>query len=190
MTACAFMPTAPRSLVLVGARGSGKTTVGRLLAQRMGRPFVDLDEQIEQSAGRSVREIFEAHGEPAFRELEAQALRNALSAAGQVVAAGGGIVLREANRKELREHFCVWLKAEPAVLERRLRHDPATCKRRPALTSLPPEDEMRQVLAQRLPLYAEVCHLAVDTTDRPPDQVAEIIVAALQERRAFGGAGP
>ena len=107
--------------MLVGMMGSGKTTVGRLVAQRLGRRFVDSDEQVEARAGRTVREIFEAEGEAAFRALEAGALAEALAAPEPaVVAAAGGVVLDPGNRRALREAATVvWLRAGPGVLASR-----------------------------------------------------------------------
>ena len=108
-----------RHVVLVGLMGSGKTTVGRLLATRLGRPFVDSDEVIETREGRTVREIWRTDGEQAFRELETAALQAALSAdEPSVIAAAGGVVLADRNRMALREADAdvVWLQADPAVL--------------------------------------------------------------------------
>src|SRR4051812_37088283 len=110
-------------IVLVGMMGTGKTTVGRLVSCRLGRPFVDSDEQVELQTGRTVREIFEADGEVAFRKEESEVLRQALVAPGgpRVITAAGGVVLDDANRRHLSEvSNVIWLRAAPEVLARRV----------------------------------------------------------------------
>ena len=112
------------NLVLIGYRGSGKGTVGRLLADRLGRPFVDTDALIEQAEGASVREIFSDRGEPAFREAEARIVRQVAALDEQVIAVGGGAVLRRENVELLRANgWLVWLRAEAEELHRRIQAD-------------------------------------------------------------------
>ncbi len=109
-------------VVLVGLSGTGKTSIGRLVAQRLDMPFVDTDEDIEARTGRTVREVFEYEGESRFRAIEAEVIAAVLSAGGPtVVAAGGGAVVTRTTRDRLRapEIFCVWLTAEPAFLASR-----------------------------------------------------------------------
>ena len=164
-----------RHVVLVGLMGSGKTTVGRLLAKRLGRPFVDSDEAIEAREGRTVREIWLTDGEPAFRELETAALRAALAAdEPSVIAAAGGVVLADRNRAALREagSDVVWLQAEPAVLVgRAMRGD-----HRPLLDG-DAEATLRTMAADRDELYREVATVAVNVSDRSPAEIADEIAA-------------
>ena len=146
-------------LVLVGLMGSGKSTVGRVLAERLGRPLFDSDAMIEERTGRTVREIFAADGEPAFRALETQALTDALdSDAPCVVAAAGGVVLAEANRRILRASGAkvVWLAADPAVLVERVRSG----VHRPALDD-DPAGTLLRMQREREPLYREVADLVI-----------------------------
>jgi shikimate kinase len=170
------------NLILIGMRGSGKSTVGRLLAERMGWPFVDTDELVERQVGGSVRDIFERAGETAFRAHETAALRAVLARRGQVVSAGGGAVLAEVNRELLRSAgFCVWLRCAPAELVDRLSRpdrgwDGATAPR-PRLTSLPPDEEVRQLLLAREPLYEALADGVVDTTHLTPATVVERVLA-------------
>jgi len=125
-----------RNVILIGYRGCGKTCVGRELAARLHWPFVDTDEQVEATAGRSIREIFEQDGEVAFRQLEPRAIADVTRASGQVIAVGGGALLSAANRAALRQAgVCVWLTAPATELRRRLRADPRTGATRPALTA-------------------------------------------------------
>jgi shikimate kinase len=165
-----------RHVVLVGMMGSGKTRVGEELATRLGVRFVDSDEQIERREGRTVREIFEADGEAAFRKLETDALVEAVGYAERtVIAAAGGVVLDPANRELLRRAgTVVWLRARPEVLAERVREG----DHRPLLG----EDALgalRQLDAQRASLYAEVADAVLDVDDLSPDdavaRVAELV---------------
>jgi shikimate kinase len=169
----------PDNIILVGYRGTGKTTVGRLLADRLGWPFADVDDRVEAVAGRSVADIFAAEGEAGFRAREAAAIADLAARTGCVIATGGGAVLREANRQLLRARgFVVWLTAPPAVLWARLRADPATAARRPNLTAAGGEDEVKALVAAREPIYREVAHFATPTDALSPEAVATAILTA------------
>jgi shikimate kinase len=165
-------------VVLVGMMGSGKTRIGRQLATRLGVAFVDSDEQIERRDGRTVRQIFEADGEAAFRKLEAEALATAVeSTERSVIAAAGGVVLDAANRARLlRAGTVVWLRARPEVLAARVRSG----DHRPLLG----DDALgvlRRLDAERAPLYHEVASAVVDVGDLSPEEavtrIAELVVA-------------
>lgn len=166
-----------RHLVLVGLMGAGKTTVGRLLAERLGRRFVDSDEAIERREGRTVREIWLTDGEPVFRELETMALRDALAAdIPSVIAAAGGVVLTERNRVALAGAAAdvVWLRAEPAVLGgRATRGD-----HRPLLDG-DAEATLRGMAIDREDLYREVATVTVEVGDRSPGEIADAIVSLV-----------
>jgi shikimate kinase len=169
----------PHNIVLVGARCTGKTTVGRLLAARLGWPFADADDHVEAAAGRSVADIFAAEGEHGFRAREAAAVAELAARAGWVIATGGGAVLGAANRRRLAERgFVVWLTAAPQALWDRLRADPATAARRPNLTAAGGEDEVKAVAAAREPLYREIAHFVTPTDSLSPDAVAAAILSA------------
>jgi shikimate kinase len=167
-----------RGLVLIGYRGTGKSTVGRILAERLGRPFLDTDREIEARAGRSIRSIFIECGETTFRDWEEQTLANVTAQnPGAILATGGGAVLRDANRLRLRGFgFVAWLTADPAELARRLEADRLGLARRPALTAAGTLDEIAQVLAVRSPLYAELADVVVSTDGKGPGEVAEAIL--------------
>jgi shikimate kinase len=157
--------------------GAGKTTVGRKLARALGRPFIDSDQQVEQRTGRTVREIFEADGEAAYRVLEADALAEALATTSpSIIAAAGGTVLREENRDRMRHAgTVVWLRADPAVLADRVRNG----THRPLLQD-DPAAVLERLDAQRRALYEEVADHVVDTTGRPPEDVLAELVELVQ----------
>jgi len=161
------------AVVLVGAPGSGKSTVGALLAERLAVPFTDVDTEIEAQAGTSVAEIFTEHGEPAFRALEEAATARLLGRPG-VLALGGGAVLSPATREALRGHRVVWLRVGVPEAVKRVGLNDA----RPLLLGNVRGMLMRQ-LAERRPLYDQVSDYAVDTDALSPEEVVAQIVAAV-----------
>lgn len=167
-----------RGLVLIGYRGTGKSTVGRILAERSGRRLLDADREIEARSGRSIRSIFAESGEPAFRDWEERTLAELTAEhPGAILATGGGAVLREANRRRLRDFgYIAWLTADPAELARRLEADRPGLADRPALTAAGTLDEIARVLAARAPLYAGLADVVIPTDERDPRQVAEAIL--------------
>jgi shikimate kinase len=166
-------------IFLVGYRGTGKTTVARLLAERLGRPWLDADAVLEERAGRTVRAIFAEEGEAGFRRREAAALEELCRCHGHVIATGGGVVLSPDNRARLRAAgVVVWLTADADTIWRRLRADASTAERRPALT-VGGLEEVRQLLQAREPLYREVAHHGVETASRAPGEVVEAVLAVL-----------
>lgn len=182
-----------RHVVLVGLMGSGKSTVGRRLASRMGRDFVDADAALEEITDRRIAEIFENDGEDAFRAIEADVLEELLEHhEPTVIAAGGGVVLHPDSRDRLRrpEVTTVWLDASPAFLASRIRRKP----HRPLLGQEAPRDVLERLHAQRASLYAEVSDVTVDvepfhrdeeSTKRAlAERIAELIAAHEAEVRA------
>ena len=147
-------------LSLVGMPGSGKSTVGRQLARRLGRPFFDSDHLIEQRIGCSIREYFAREGEAAFRDVEEQVLADLARGPTAVVATGGGAVLREANRNALRAGGkVIYLRSSPEELYRRLRHD----THRPLLQVADPLARLKTLYSERDPLYREAAHFQIET---------------------------
>lgn len=163
-----------RHLVLVGMMGVGKSTVGRVLARRLGRPLLDSDRMIEEAEGRTVREIWLAEGEPAYRERETEVLRTALAADDpSVIAAAGGVVLSPVNRRLLADAdaHVVWLIADVDVLLDRVRSG----GHRPLLDD-DPEGTLRAMFTERAPLYTEVADAVVSVDRRSVDEVAKAVL--------------
>ena len=140
------------NIYLIGPRACGKTTLGRRLAAELKRPFVDTDRRIALATGKTVAELVELGGWEAFRQAEAVVLADAALFSGQVVSCGGGIVLREENQEVLKAGLTLYLSAPVEVLAERLARNPANAQR-PSLTGASIVDEVRQVLAERAPLY-------------------------------------
>ena len=166
-------------LALIGYRGTGKSTVGRMLADHLNRPFLDADLEIESRAGRSISSIFTECGEPGFRDWEERTLVDLAGAfPDAILATGGGAILRPSNRALLaRFGLVVWLRAEPAELARRIEADQASAASRPALTAAGTVAEIAQVCNARQALYAAAADAAVDTQGKTPAEVAEQILA-------------
>ncbi|MFO6419960.1 shikimate kinase [Hylemonella sp. W303a] len=171
----------------VGMPGSGKSTVGRHLARRLNLPFHDSDPVIEQRIGCSIREFFErgseGGGETRFRDIEAEVIASlcaqgsAPDGPGGVLSTGGGAVLREANRQQLRTRtHVVYLRASAEELMRRLRRD----THRPLLQVEDPMQRLRDLLAQRDPLYREVAHFTIDTGRPSVASLVNMIVMQLE----------
>lgn len=170
------------SIVLIGYRGSGKTTVGRILAGRMGSAFVDCDEIIVARQGKSIREIFSSGGEEAFRKLETGVIAELAGKADHVIAVGGGAILREENRLALAEHFVVYLRCEAGELLRRIRDDPGTSDNRPDLTDLGGGiEEIETLLRRREPIYRAAMDVELDVTNLSPEQAAEEVARMIQD---------
>ncbi len=167
-------------LVLVGYRGTGKSTVGRIVAERLSRPFIDADAALEAIEGKPVRTIFADHGEPHFRDCEERVLSELTSIPGRVIATGGGAILRESNRLTLMRYgLVVWLSASVDELQRRLATDSATVPGRPPLTALGTLVEIAGVLESRIPLYKAGSNVEISTDGRSPVDVADALLAWL-----------
>jgi shikimate kinase len=164
-------------IALIGARWAGKTTVGRLLASELARPFADLDEEIARRAGVGVAELLR-RSEPNFRALESAALREIAGAApvGLVLALGGGAPMRAESQGCLRRFVVIHLRADPAALRARMRSDPAP---RPPLLGSDPDAEIERLLEERLPTYVALADWDVDTDALDPQSIAESIARRL-----------
>ena len=165
-----------RAIVLVGMMGSGKSSVGRRLAARLGLPFVDADTEIETAAHMTIPEIFAQRGEAEFREGERRVISRVLTTrAPLVLATGGGAFMNAETRARVKElGISVWLKAEPDVLMRRVRKR----SNRPLLATADPEATLRRMLAEREPVYA-LADITILSSDEPHEIVVGETIAAL-----------
>ena len=162
-------------LFLIGPRGSGKTTVARLVAEGLGHAWIDADAELERRTGRTVAEVFAAEGQERFRAIESEILAGLCGRERLVVATGGGAVLSADNRARMRAAGRVaWLMADAATLWSRIAADPTTAARRPALAGGGMQ-EVAQVLAAREALYRECAHAVVQTAGRSPEEVAALV---------------
>jgi shikimate kinase len=183
LTTSAIAPSHLRRLVLTGFMGAGKSTVGRILASRLGWSFLDLDAHLEQRAGETIPQIFERHGEARFRRLESTALASALSRANTVLALGGGTPEDLTNRLLLEQTpatFTVFLDAPfPTLFDRCMLQDfgdPATA--RPVLAD-PAAAQLR--FSKRQPIYSRLAALTIDTTSLTPEQTVDALLAGLNQ---------
>ncbi len=163
------------TIALVGTSGAGKSTIGRLLADRFGVAFVDVDAEIERRTGLEIRQIFAFHGERHFRDLERDVTVDALGRPG-IVSLGGGAVMTRGVADALRAHPVVWLQVAPEVAAARIGVDP----HRPLLGQGDVAAKLSQMLAVRGPVYADVATLVVDTTERTRDEVVEAVAVHVQ----------
>lgn len=165
-----------RSVILIGYRASGKTTLAKALAERLGLPVYDSDELIEQKTGKTVAEIFAQDGEHAFRDHEENVIADILESGPIVLASGGGAVLRKSTKQRFREKGTViWLKVSPETVLKRMSQDPLNTQRRPNLTSLPQREEIERLIEQRTPIYSETAHREIDTEQKSTEEILEEI---------------
>ena len=161
-------------VIIVGAPGSGKSTVGQLLADRLGVAFRDTDADVEATAGTTIAELFVEKGEPYFRELEAEAVRAAVATHDGVLALGGGAIIRDETRQVLSGQRVAYLEVNLAEAAGRAGLSTA----RPLLLGNV-RGQLGQLLNQRKPLYEQVATITVSTVDRTPEEVADLIVKEL-----------
>jgi len=174
----------PRTLVLVGLMGAGKTAVGKRVAARLGLGFTDADHEIETAAGCTIPDIFERYGEPAFRDLERRVIARLMQGPVQVLSTGGGAFMDPQTRALIATHgLSVWLKAELGVLVTR------TAKRsnRPLLRQGSPREVLAQLMERRHPVYA-LADLTVESRDGPVEETVDRVLAAIDAHLAAGAA--
>jgi shikimate kinase len=171
------------NIILMGFRCTGKSTVGRSLAETLGIPFTDTDEMIEQRTGRLISRIVAEKGWPAFRAEEKAVIRELAGADRGVIALGGGVVCDAENVEVLKVNgVFVWLSTQPEAIVGRMAKDAAHGAERPSLTGAPSVDEIRAVMAEREPLYRRLADIVVDTTEIEADRVVEAVRAGLRKR--------
>ncbi len=165
------------NIVLMGYRGCGKTTVGRIVAEKLERPFFDTDALIQECIGKTIREIVADGGWKAFRVLERLAVEELAGREGCIIALGGGAVLDEQNVKELKRNgFFLWLTADGATIAGRLRNDQVSNAQRPPLSGTDTDAEIELLLREREPVYRSVADRIINTTIHSADEVASEIM--------------
>ena len=173
----------PENIFLVGLMGAGKTSIGKLLAKRVGKSFVDCDHEIERVTGVKIPVIFEIEGEPGFRAREARMLEELVQGPNLVLATGGGAVLSAQNRQLLAGNgVVVYLRAAAPDLLQRTRHD----KNRPLLRTAEPLTRLEQLYAERDPLYREIADIVVDTGNQSLGSLAHKLERKLAQLESTG----
>ncbi len=176
----------PRSLVLVGLMGCGKSSIGKRLASRLGLPFIDADEEIERVAQKSISEIFQDHGEAFFRDRECKVITRLLAAGPQVLATGGGAFMMAETRERIREAgLSVWLRADLPVLLRRV----SKRDTRPLLKGGDAETVMRNLMEKRYPVYAEA-EITIESRDVPHETIVTEIITAVARHLSLAQVAP
>ncbi|HEX9665418.1 MAG TPA: shikimate kinase [Thermodesulfobacteriota bacterium] len=166
-----------KNIYLLGFMGAGKTSVGKILAKKLRLKFCDLDEIIESECGKTVSRIFSEHGEDFFRDLESMKLRSVSKNSGQIVATGGGIVLRQVNWEVMeRAGITVYLKTSPDVVWNRIKNDTS----RPLLQVEKPFEKVNELLSMRIPLY-EKADLIIETENKSPENIAAYIIGRIND---------
>ncbi len=171
------------NIVLTGYRGSGKSTVGRRLAERLGMSFVDTDNLIEQREGRSIRQVVESRGWSHFRHIEKDIIREISRHENLVIASGGGAVLDPENVTALKENgLIIWLQAEEKALSERVNGDSRSPNQRPPLSGGKTPEEFEAMLLSRARIYRETSQIQIDTTDLDIETIVKRVVAALEPK--------
>lgn len=174
------------NIILIGYRGSGKSTVGRSLAYRMRRRFVDTDDLIESKEGQ-ISDIVTSRGWDYFRAIEKKVIEEISKEDNLVIALGGGAVLDTDNVKALRKNgFIIWLKADQQTLLKRMDEDPQTDFRRPTLTGKGTLEELEETISNREPLYEKASEIQIDTSLLEVEAVVERVLAIFNEKLRIG----
>jgi shikimate kinase len=175
------------NLVLIGYRGSGKSTVGRRLAVRLKMKFVDTDNLIEDRQGIPIIDIVKSRGWGHFRKLENNVIEEISKRDHLIIAPGGGAVLDTDNVKALRRNgTIIWLKADRQTLLKRMNQDPGTNTRRPTLTGKGTSEELKEVMSLREPIYERASEIQIDTSTLDLEAVVERILAVVDEKGKGG----
>ncbi len=168
------------NIVLIGFRGTGKSTVGKLLANRLKRDFIDTDEYIEKTTGKTIKDIFEEEGEEGFRKTEAETIAKLSKMENKIIAAGGGVVLKDENVKSLKSNgFLILLEATPEIIHDRIRQDKKTTQQRPSLTNKNSFDEIKHLINKRQPLYENAANYTINTSYVSCEDIVEEIITVI-----------
>jgi len=171
------------NIVLIGFRGTGKSTVGKLLANRLERDFIDSDKYIEDSTGKTIKHIFEGDGEEGFRKIEADVIAKLSRMDNKIIAVGGGAILRKDNVKNLKNKgFLVLLEATPEIIHNRITQDEKTTQQRPSLTDKTPLDEIKHLLRQRESPYKSAADYTINTSYVACEDIVNEIMVTIKKQ--------
>jgi len=171
------------NIFLIGYRCSGKTAVGKWLANRMHWPFIDMDSALVDDCGQSIREVVQTQGWRFFREKETALLKRLCLSGRQVIATGGGVILNLENVLEMKScGLLIWLRARPETIDHRMRKDVNTSNFRPALTEKGSLEEICEMLAERNPIYSQAMDFFVDTDDASVEEIGDAILQILADQ--------
>lgn len=171
------------NIILIGPRGSGKTTTGRSLSLRMNKTFIDTDELIEKYEGISIEKMVELYGWPYFRILEKKIISEVSNLNDSIISVGGGAVLDSCNRGILKKNgFIIYLNAKPEILIKRMMKDTKPIKSRPSLTGKETIEEVREILTKREHIYKNFSDFQIDTSYLGVSEVVEHIISKLNKR--------
>jgi len=171
------------NLILIGYRGSGKSAVGRRLADRLKMKFLDTDDLIEERQGVPINDIVKSHGWGHFRKLEATIIKEISNGDHLIIAPGGGAVLDTDNVRALRKNgIIIWLKADRETLLERMNEDPGTNRQRPTLTGKGTSEELKEVMSLREPIYERVSEIQIDTSTLDVEAVVGNILTVLKDK--------
>jgi shikimate kinase len=167
------------NLYFIGFRGAGKTTIARMVAHKLNKDFCDMDALIEKKENKSIEKIFSLYGEEYFRKLESDVLKEIAGMSGLVVSTGGGIIIREENRRLIKQTgFVIYLYADKDVIFERIKSD----KNRPPLTNLPLTEEIEKLLEIRTPFYEEIADFKIDTSEKKLEECVNLVLSILEKR--------
>ena len=170
------------NIVLIGYRCSGKTSTGKLLAEKLGRPFIDTDDLIINKTGATIDKTVSNYGWQHFRDVEKSVIKEVSSAENLVIATGGGIIINEENIRNLKDNgFIVWLYTDTDTIKKRLNEDKTSAENRPSLTGDDPIDEINKVLEERKSFYRSASDMTVDTTQLDISEVADKIIEEIEK---------
>ncbi len=171
------------NIVLIGFRGTGKSTVGKLLANRLERDFIDSDKYIESFTGKTIKHIFEEEGEEAFRKIEADVIAKLSRMDNKIISAGGGAILREDNVINLKINgFLVLLEATPEIIHSRITQDEKTTQQRPSLTDKTPLDEIKHLIAKREHAYKNAADYTINTSYVACEDIVNEIITTIKKQ--------
>ncbi len=171
------------NIILIGFRGTGKTTVGELLSKRLERDFIDSDKSIESSTGKTIKQIFEKDGEEGFREIEAGVIAKLSKMDNKIIAAGGGAILRDNNVKNFKNNgFLVLLEAAPEIIHERVTQDEKTAQQRPSLTNKKPLEEIKHLIEQRKHAYKKAADYTINTSCISCENIVNEIITVANKK--------